>query len=62
MKTKAEEIHAALNVIRDLCESSENCGQCALFNDTHKRCMLKIKNPSEWKINDPPAETWRAFK
>lgn len=62
MKPTENQIAEAMKTIKELCISSSSCGVCALYSEEHKRCALRIIDPSELKINEPPAEVWRAVK
>jgi hypothetical protein len=56
------QITEAMNTIKELCLSVKSCGECALFSEESKRCILRTATPSGWKLNEPPAEKWRAIK
>lgn len=62
MKPTEEKIAEAMNTIRELCLSCGNCGVCAIYSDERERCILRITQPAEWKIKEPPAEVWRAIE
>lgn len=62
MKPTETKIAEAMTTIRELCLSCDNCGKCALYSVEHKRCILRITHPAEWKINEPPKEVWRAIE
>lgn len=62
MKPTENQIAEAVTTIKELCLSVKSCGECALFSDESKRCILRATTPSDWKVNAPPAETWRATK
>lgn len=62
MKPTEEKIAEAMTTIRELCISCNSCGECALFAEDGKRCILRIMEPTAWKVNDPPETVWRAVK
>ena len=62
MKPTEKEIAEAMKTIREACISAKSCGECALFGETLQRCVLRTDSPTEWKINEPPAEIWRAVQ
>ena len=62
MKPTEEKIAEAMTTIRELCISCDSCGECALFAEDRKRCILRITHPAEWKTNNPPETVWRAIR
>ena len=62
MKPTETKITEAIRTIRELCLSCGNCGECALYSEEHKRCILRITQPTEWKTKEPPKEPWRAVE
>jgi hypothetical protein len=62
MKPTEKEIAEAMKTIREACVSAKCCAGCALFNETNQRCVLRTDSPTEWKINEPPAEIWRVVR
>ena len=60
-KRRTEEVYAALNIIKDLCNEHEcECKGCPLRNPNNDtRCGIDNGYPKFWKIHEP--EVWRAF-
>lgn len=62
MMPEKRNIHAAMSTLCKTCSAVENCSVCPLFSEEKNRCILRVASPNEWKLNDPPAETWRVTK
>ncbi len=62
MKPTETKIAEAMTTIRELCLSCSNCGECSIYSEDHTRCILRTTQPAEWKIKEPPKETWRAVE
>lgn len=70
-KRTPQEIHHALQVLKDVCESQDvgdesryTCAGCSLYDCTADTCMVchEGTNPTEWVLADPIETIWRAFK
>jgi hypothetical protein len=62
MKHTKEEIVNALKVIKEECCGTP-CDTCPFYSDKKGRCEIRSGNaPTNWEINKPEPETWRAFK
>ena len=56
----AEEIADALKIIKETCQSADNCVTCPLYADNEEGCgIYNDGRPADWVIN-PPGK-WKAF-
>lgn len=63
-KRTPQEIHHALQVLKDVCESRDTCIDCPLYDCKADMRMIchEDTNPTEWVLVDPAETIWRAFK
>lgn len=62
MKTQ-KEILDALKTLKEVCDTSEDCGECPLrsLNDTYPCTFSQPNVPYTWEFNDQE-KYWRAFR
>lgn len=63
-KRTPREIHHALQVLKDVCESQDLCTDCPLYNSEENLCIVSYRDntPEEWVLADPVKTVWKAFK
>lgn len=61
-ETTADDLTAALKLIRETCRDHDSCGYCPLRSGLFNTCSVIEKRPEEWVlVNDKPKEADKLF-